>query len=184
MLPPVFQSCRGIVLSLVGVLIVSASSRAADAPGDRAKLPRVCYRSFWPQERYNRQFADAGVKLVFIYPANTLCSLDVPYSNYPQIWTGPNQYDWKSLDDHIGDVLRWNPDAKLMVMVDLNVPKWWRASRDGADSYRRLGETLLDDDFRHDTKQYLRKFLEHTESKYQDKIVAYHLACGGVHGMV
>jgi len=142
-------------------------------------LPRVAYRSFWPQERYNRQFAEAGVKLVFIYPANTLCSLNVPYSNYPQIWTGPNQYRWKSLDDHVGDVLKWNPGAKLMVMIDLNTPGWWVESHDGADSFRQLAETVLREDFKRDTTEYLRRFLEHTESKYQDKIVAYQLSCGG-----
>ncbi|MFH1922152.1 MAG: hypothetical protein ABIP48_19995 [Planctomycetota bacterium] len=167
-------------------------------------LPRVAYRSFWPQERYNRQFAEAGVKLVFIYPSNTICSLNVPYSNYPQIWTGPNEYNWKSLDDHIGDVLKWNPKAKLMVMIDLNTPAWWvrshgddsflrlaettpgaanlphrAAGSGGADSFCHLAEVSLRDDFKRDAKRYMRKFLEYTESKYKDKIVTYQLSCGG-----
>jgi hypothetical protein len=178
-----------------------ARIQSARMPG----LPRIAYRSFWPQERYNRQFAEAGVKLVFIFPANTICSLNVPYSNYPQIWTGPDQYNWKSLDDHIGDVLTWNPQARLMVMIDLNTPAWWVRSHGGADSFLRLAETdpeatnlpprcqgaggadsfchlaevLLRDDFRRDSREYLRRFLEYTESKYQDKIVAYQLSCGG-----
>ena len=142
-------------------------------------LPRIAYRSFWPQERYNRQFAEAGVRLVFVYPSNTICSLDVPYSNYPQIWTGPDQYHWKSLDDHVGDVLKWNPQAKLMVMIDLNTPGWWVKSHDGADSFRQLAETVLRDDFQRDAKEYMRRFLQHTESKHRDKIVAYQLSCGG-----
>ena len=170
-----------------------------------ADLPRVAYRSFWPQERYNRQFAEAGVKLVFVYPSNTICSLNVPYCNYPQIWTGPNEYNWKSLDDHIGDVLKWNPKAKLMVMIDLNTPAWWvrshggakdylkraeetpgaddlphrTAGANGADSFCHLAEVLLRDDFKRDAKEYMRRFLEHTESKYKDRIVTYQLSCGG-----
>lgn len=170
-----------------------------------AGIPRIAYRSFWPQERYNRQFAEAGVKLVFIYPANTICSINVPYSNYPQIWTGPGQYNWQSLDDHIGDILKWNPEARLMVMVDLNTPAWWVrahggdedflrrveatpdapnlphrcAGSGGADSFCHLGEVALRDDFRRDAKEYLRAFLEYSESKYRDKIVAYQLSCGG-----
>ena len=168
-------------------------------------IPRIAYRSFWPQERYNRQFAEAGVKLVFIYPANTICSVNVPYSNYPQIWTGPGEYNWQSLDDHIGDVLKWNPEARLMVMVDLNTPGWWVRSHGGdgsflrlaetapdapnmpgrsegcggADSFCHLAEVVLRDDFKRDAKEYMRRFLEYTESKYRDKIVTYQLSCGG-----
>ena len=107
----------------------------------------MCYRSFWPQEKYNRQFAEAGVKLVFIYPANTDCTLKLPYSNYPTIWTGPGEYHWESLDRHIGDVLKWNPAAKLIVMIDLNTPKWWVDSH-GTDSVSQLGAALIRDDFR------------------------------------
>ena len=168
-------------------------------------LPRIAYRSFWPQERYNRQFADAGVKLVFIYPSNTICSLNVPYSNYPQIWTGPGEYNWKSLDDHIGDVLKWNPAAKLMVMIDLNTPAWWVRSHGGdkdflrlaeekpgakkmphravgaggADSFCHLAEVSLRDDYKRDATEYMRAFLDYTESKYKDKIVTYQLSAGG-----
>jgi hypothetical protein len=50
-----------------------AEERATTARPQSTKmpgLPRIAYRSFWPQERYNRQFAEAGVKLVFVYPAN------------------------------------------------------------------------------------------------------------------
>ena len=205
------RASYGALATAFGAIVgsaVFAQEPAAAASGKSTRLsglPRVAYRSFWPQERYNRQFAEAGVKLVFIFPANTICSLNVPYSNYPQIWTGPDQYNWKSLDDHIGDVLKWNPQARLMVMVDLNTPGWWVRSHGGADNFLRLAETkpgtaklphrcagsgdadsfcqlaevLLRDDFKRDAKGYLRKFLEYTESKYQDKIVAYQLSCGG-----
>ena len=154
----------------------------ADTPAKTTRMrgiPRIAYRSFWPQERYNRQFAAAGVKLVFVYPSNTICSLNVPYSNYPQIWTGPGEYNWKSLDDHLGDVLRWNPDAKLMVMIDLNTPEWWVKSHDGANSFTHLAETVLREDFRKDVGEYMRVFLEYTEAHYKDRVVTYQLSCGG-----
>ena len=201
------------LLSVFALTAAVASHLLAAEPVDNAAvqstrmpgIPRIAYRSFWPQERYNRQFAEAGVKLVFIFPANTVCSINVPYSNYPQVWTGPGQYNWKSLDDHIGDVLKWNPEAQLMVMIDLNTPAWWVRSHGGddnflrrteatpeapnlpgrctgsggADSFCHLGEVALRDDFRRDAKQYLRAFLEYTESKYKDKIVTYQLSCGG-----
>ncbi len=174
---------------MIAVMIVTMIGLAASAEEPARKItiqntrmpgiPRIAYRSFWPQERYNRQFAEADVKLVFIYPSNTICSLEVPYSNYPKIWTGPNQYNWKSLDDHIDDVLKWNRKAKLMVMIDLNTPRWWAKLHDGADSFTHLAETVLRDDFKRDVNEYMRKCLEHTEAKYKDKIVTYQLSCGG-----
>lgn len=205
----------GIVRVVFAVALAAtvASRVKAEEPGiaraaqntRMAHIPRIAYRSFWPQEKYNRQFAEAGVKLVFIFPANTICSINVPYSNYPQIWTGPGQYNWQSLDDHIGDVLKWNPEARLMVMVDLNTPGWWVRSHGGddgflrlaeatpdapnlpgrctgsgsADSFCHLAEVALRDDFKRDAKEYMRQFLKYTESKYQDRIVAYQLSCGG-----
>ena len=161
-----------LIAALFAALPVSAKENRGDA------IPRMCYRSFWPQEKYNRQFAEAGVKLVFIYPANTDCTLKLPYSNYPTIWTGPNQYNWDSLDRHIGDVLKWNPGAKLIVMIDLNTPKWWNDAHGGTDSYRKLSDALLSKDYRRDVTEYVRRFLEYTEGKYKDDIVAYHLAAG------
>ena len=161
-----------LIAALCAALPASAKENRGDA------IPRMCYRSFWPQEKYNRQFAETGVKLVFIYPANTDCTLKLPYSNYPTIWTGPNQYNWDSLDRHIGDVLKWNPGAKLIVMIDLNTPKWWNDAHGGTDSFRKLSDALLSEDYRRDVTEYVRRFLEYTESKYKDDIVAYHLAAG------
>lgn len=197
-----------ILLAAISGSLASAEEPSSTATLQSTKLPgipRVAYRSFWPQARYNRQFAEAGVKLVFVYPSNTICSLNVPYCNYPPIWIGPDQYNWQSLDDHMGDVLTWNPEAKLIVMIDLNTPGWWVRSHggdadflrlaetspgapnmpprakgaNGADSFCHLAEVLLRDDFRRDAKQYMRKFLEYTESKYRDRIAAYQLSCGG-----
>ena len=117
----VFAIALGLTIA-TGAAAEELATCGANPSHRMADLPRVAFRSFWPMERYSRQFAEAGIKLVFVFPANTICSLNVPYSNYPQIWTGPNQYHWNSLDDHLDDVLKWNPRAKLMVMVDLNTP--------------------------------------------------------------
>jgi len=134
----VFAIALGLTIA-TGAAAEELATCGANPSHRMADLPRVAFRSFWPMEGYSRQFAEAGIKLVFVFPANTICSLNVPYSNYPQIWTGPNQYHWNSLDDHLDDVLKWNPRAKLMVMVDLNTPAWWVRSHGGEDARRRRG---------------------------------------------
>ena len=81
-------------------------------------LPCMAFRSFRHEEKYNRQFAEIGAKTVFIYPANTLCSLGIPYTQYPPNWLGPGKYDWGALDRQIEDILKWNEGAKVHVFDD------------------------------------------------------------------
>ena len=141
-------------------------------------MPYMAFRSFRHEERYNRQFAKAGVRLVFIYPANTICSLGIPYTQYPPNWIGPGHYDFASLDRQINDVLEWNPGAKVMCMIDLNTPPWWIESHGGVESFRTFGHVAARDDYRRDVKEYLRRFLEHTETHHKDKIAAYSISGG------
>jgi hypothetical protein len=141
-------------------------------------MPYMAFRSFRHEERFNRQFADAGVRLVFIYPANTICSLDIPYTQYPSNWIGPGRYNFDSVDQQINDILAWNPGAKIMCMIDLNTPPWWIESHDGADSFRTFGHVAAREDYRRDVKEYLRSFLQHTETHHKDKIACYSLSGG------
>jgi len=173
-----------ILLALAIVPGSPIDSRAGDssAPDSKAaarSLPYMAFRSFRHEERFNRQFADAGIRLVFIYPANTICSLGVPYTQYPPNWIGPGRYDFDALDRQINDILAWNSGAKLMCMIDLNTPPWWIESHGGADSFRSFGHVAARDDYRRDVKQYLRDFLQHTETHHKDKIAAY-LISGGM----
>jgi len=152
----------------------SARTSRAAARG----LPYMAFRSFRHEERFNRQFADAGFRLVFVYPANTICSLGIPYTQYPPNWIGPGRYDFGALDRQINDILAWNPHAKLMCMIDLNTPPWWIELHDGADSFRTFGHVAAREDYRRDAKEYLRRFLQHTEAHHKDKIAAYSIAGG------
>ncbi|HID21606.1 MAG TPA: hypothetical protein EYP14_04310, partial [Planctomycetaceae bacterium] len=128
MKPRTYQSCGVWLIVAISLLIGSASVTSEE-------LPRMVFRSFWHTERVNRQFAKAGIRLVHIYPANTICSLNVPYTKYPPNWLGPGRYDWSPVDRQINDIIAWNPKAKIVCMIDLNTPPWWIASHGGADSF-------------------------------------------------
>lgn len=171
-------------LLVLAIVLPSTLDSHAEEPSARTSraaacaLPYMAFRSFRHEERFNRQFADAGIRLVFIYPANTICSLGIPYTQYPPNWIGPDRYDFDALDRQINDILAWNPDAKLMCMIDLNTPPWWIESHDGADSFRTFGHVAAREDYRRDAKEYLRNFLQHTETHHKDKIAAYSIAGG------
>lgn len=126
-------------------------------------------------------FAEIGVQTVCFFPAHTDCSLGVPYSPYPPVWTGPGAYDWSSLDRQVSDIVAANPAAGLITMVDLNAPAWWvrlRGWGQRPDTFYELGRVAADEVWRRDTAEWLRAFLAYTEERHGERIVGYLLACG------
>ncbi|NUP98989.1 MAG: hypothetical protein HUU35_03930 [Armatimonadetes bacterium] len=136
------------------------------------------YRSFRPTTQAVAAFAELGVDTVCVFPANTDCSLGVPYSPFPPIWRGPDRYHWESLDLHFGEVLAGNPNAGLLCLVDLNTPLWWTRLTRQPDSFYDLGRVAASERWRHDAGEYLRRFLAYTQENYGQHLEAYVLAAG------
>lgn len=67
------------------------------------------YRSFWPEFEAMKQFREAGVNTVCVFPANTDNSLGKPYSKYPPVWRWFDKYDFTSLNKQFDDVLVGKP---------------------------------------------------------------------------
>ncbi|MBN2311589.1 MAG: hypothetical protein JXR94_21605, partial [Candidatus Hydrogenedentes bacterium] len=140
------------------------------------------YRSFRPESDTIRAFGDIGVGTVCFFPANTLCSLGVPYSPAPKVWLGLDRYDFDSLDAQVAQIRDAMPGAKLLCMIDLNTPDWWERLMGRyagcADSFYGLGEVAASERWRKDTRAYLEAFLAHMEAHHGDAVAAYILACG------
>lgn len=139
----------------------------------------IAYRSFRPTTKAVSAFAGLGVDTVCVFPANTDCSLGVPYSPYPPIWRGPGRYDWDSLDRHLGEVLEASPRARLLCLVDLNTPLWWTRLVREPDSFYDLGRVAASERWRRDAGEFLARFLGYTQAAYGEHMEAYILACGG-----
>ena len=140
------------------------------------------YRSFWQEKGTITRFAQFGVNTVCIYPAHTLCSLGVPYCQYPPTWIGPDCYDFKSLDQQIQDIIDANGQARILSLIDLNTPEWWTkhySNKYGYDSFYRLGQVVADQKWRSDTGAYLQAFLRHCKQQFPDHMAGYILSCGG-----
>lgn len=167
-----------LVVVALSCVIPSAMAQSPSAPPERW----FAFRTFWPDTETMQDFSDAGVKVHCLFPANTLCSVGVPYSTYPPVWLGINRYDFDSLDRHIAQIREANPGARLICMIDLNTPDWWvrlYGRQSGiCDSFYELGRVLATERWRADTKAYLEAFLAHVESANSDCVIAYILACG------
>ncbi|HOD50050.1 MAG TPA: hypothetical protein PLJ71_04325 [Candidatus Hydrogenedentes bacterium] len=171
-----------VSLCIISVLCVAAPQ---GNPGEGAQLPErwFAYRSFRPSSEPIREFAQLGVDMVCIFPANTDCSLGVPYCVSPPIWTGRDRYDFASLDAQVSMVREANPRAKLLCLVDLNTPLWWvrlHGRQSGfEDTFYDQGKTIATPKWREDTRAYLQAFLTHMQKTYPGLVQGYVLACGG-----
>ncbi|MBN2641998.1 MAG: hypothetical protein JXR78_10105 [Victivallales bacterium] len=143
-----------------------------------------CYRSFWPEFEAMKQFREAGVNIVCVFPANTDNSLGMPYSKYPPVWRWFDKYDFDSLNKQFDDVLAVNPDAEFICMVDLNTPSWLQRQMSSrghsveCESFSMLSCACANPEWRKFTGEYLKTIVKHMEARYGDRIKAYLMACG------
>ena len=151
---------------------------------DNTQLERFfTYRSFLAEFDAMKDFAKQGVNTICIMPSNTINSLGEPYCEYPPFWRGKGQYDWETLDKQFTDVLKANPNAKIICIVDLNSPPWLMRKMSfghsmDSDSFSMLSNSLTCPFWRSETTIFLKDYLSHLEEKFGDKIKAYMLACG------
>ncbi|MCL5270045.1 MAG: beta-galactosidase [bacterium] len=103
-------------------------------------------------------------------------------------WPEPGQpADWTKLDSLCDAVLEANPQALLLVRLNLNPPVWWgKAHPDDVmqweDGRRRpetgfsapVGGVVASPQYRHDAAQTLAATVAHLEEKYGDHVAGYH----------
>ena len=140
------------------------------------------YRSFMPELKAVENFSRHGIETICLFPANTCNSLGQPYSGYDynRFWFGT--YDFAAVDQQVNEALEKMPNARILMMIDLNSPEWL-ARQIGlchlpGDSTTCLTETLLNADWMKDTLNYMRAFIDHCEEKWSSRIDAYIPACG------
>ncbi len=135
------------------------------------------YRSFWPEWETMKRFGDCDINEICFFPSNTVNSLGEPYCKYPPIWLWFDQYDFAPLDRQIADLVKANPKAEFICIVDLNTPLWL-ARQLSVDSFHQLSRAVCMPRWREEMHKYLEAFLKYAEERYGDRIKAYVLASG------
>ena len=179
----------------IGAGCATGNPLAAQSSGLIAKLVRVggvlkieiggkvfeplAFRSFRPEERNIREFYDAGVRLMSPLHTGLNCTLDVPYSKFGEIWTGPGQYDFAVFDRQMELFLKQAPDAYFNIMLQLDTRDWaLKAHPDWSNCYWNLVEMAGHQPWREETARFLQDMLRYIEGKYGDRVFAYSLFCG------
>ncbi len=85
---------------------------------DGQPYTKPVFETYVPELKYFRQFAEAGTD-VFSFSTNLGNGFAAP------TWLGPNEWDFRQLDERAHRVLEANPRAYLMPRILLSTPDWW-----------------------------------------------------------
>ena len=139
----------------------------------------LAYRSYRPTPELIRGFAGTGLQLANVTHTGMLCTLDVPYSLFGEVWTGPEQFDWKAFDAQMALFEANAPGAYYNIALQLDTRDWYLAAHpECSNSYWNLVETAGHEPWRADTAASLQAFLRQIEARYGDRVFAYSLLCG------
>jgi len=175
---------RVIALSVVFAAVLAAGAAMAGRPppvGFEAQCRKtlwVTYRSFNKELERTAQFGAIGVTNRCFFAANTINYGGKPYCEYPLIWLGFGKYNWDALDAQASDLVGACPDARFMVMIDLNTP-YWATHKFWLDSFTDITHAASDPKWRSETKRWMLDFIDYSEKKWGDRIGAYILSGGG-----
>lgn len=134
-------------------------------------------------ENYLKEFEtysfmhSCGIDTVKLILSNSFSRMGIPYSPYPPIWQNAADYDFNVVDQQIADILRYNPEARFIAMIDLNSPPWLVKTQ-GRDSFQELGECFLDSEWLRQVSDYQEALAAHLEKRHSERVVAYYVACG------
>lgn len=161
---------RARVVSVGGVLKIEINGKVFDP---------LAYRSYRPTPELIRGFAGTGLQLANVTHTGMLCTLDVPYSLFGEVWTGPEQFDWKVFDAQMEMFEASAPGAFYNIALQLDTRDWYLARHpECSNSYWNLVETAGHEPWRADTAASLQAFLRQIEARYGDRVFAYSLLCG------
>lgn len=139
----------------------------------------AAFRSFRPTPANVSLFYRNGIRLFQMQCSGLNSTLGLPYSNYGAAWVGDHRYDFTALDRQLSMFMRFAPEGYFMLMVQLDMPEWWRKENDCPwNSYTQLGEALFEEKWVSDACDYLQAFIRYAEEKYGDKVFAYSFSAG------
>jgi len=147
---------------------------------DGQRFDPAAFRSFRPRPDNVQLASRTGIQLYQILVSGLNCTLDVPYSLYGGVWKGEGEYDFSAFDRQFEMFCQNAPDGYFNVMLQLDACPWFAENHPGedADSYRHLGEMVLNEDWKRSATDYLKAFITYAEEKYGRRIWAYSIAAG------
>jgi len=169
---------KGLCYWAVAVAALSCGAAPVGFEVQCGKQLWVTYRSFNKELERTGQFGEMGITGRCLFAANTINSGGIPYCEYPIIWKYFKDYDWAAFDAQAEDFVKASPNARFMVMIDLNTP-YWATRRFNLDSFTDVTHAICDPKWRIRTKEWLLDFIAYAERRWGGRIGCYILSGGG-----
>jgi len=148
--------------------------------------PPYAYMSYLGEEKYYEDVAITGIHLYNI-PAylggrgiNSNSGIG-PFRS--PIWTGENEYDFSSLIKDFEEILKTDPQAKVIIRLHLDPPLWWEKLNPNAACQLPDGSTFRNcfssETWRKESGKVLQRCIEWLlSSPYSEHLIGIHVAGG------
>lgn len=149
------------------------------------EYPPVAYITYFEENNDYEKFAEQGFKLysVTISFANKPINSGTGFKPFLKgIFDTENKPDFSSVDEAFEKILNACPDAYIFPRVYITMPDWW-IEENGTEVIETPAsgkrEVLYSEKFREDAAKLLKELIAYIEnSKYSDRVFAYHLSGG------
>lgn len=147
------------------------------------KLPFSAYRSFHPQEKYLRQFAEHGCSLFNVFPSGIMTALadrTIPYSQFGPVWIGENEYNWDNFKKQTDLFNKTCPNGYAALMIHLDTPDWFlKQHPECGDTWETFVQGASSAPWRRAAADYMCAVMDKADELMPGKIYGYYLMCGG-----
>lgn len=150
------------------------------------RIPPFAYMSYLGQSRFYKEVADHGVE-IFCLPAS-LSDQGINSNSgikpfRPSFWLGENKFDFSIIQKEFEMLTRVKKDAKVIVRVHLDPPRWWEQRNPSELCRLPTGESLRvsysSDKWRHDAGMALQSLISWIKnSAFNANLIGIHIAGG------
>jgi beta-galactosidase len=139
----------------------------------------IAFRSYWPGPETIKNFAQRGMRLITVFPTGILCSLQIPYSKFGEVWLGEGKYNWQALRNQMDYFIEKAPDAYFALVLQLDTRDWFQAEHpEGGNSYFQLGRIAGWEVWRRSAAKYIEDMIDYLEKEYPEKIFGVYVCAG------
>lgn len=140
-------------------------------------------RSFRPEGRIIKSFADHNIHFFNIFPSGimtALCNRTEPYSQFGPVWIDEDEYNWDNLRRQCEEFMpNLQEDDYIALTVHLDPPaKFMERHPELRDHWEQMIQNLSSEEWKRAADKYACALIDKMDEWYPDRVYAVFLLCG------